>query len=198
MAAKKRTSNPIYQFKVTLAGSKPPIWRRLLIPGQMTLVQLHEVLQIAMGWTDSHLHDFDIDSEMYGEPNPEDRAMGLKPTRNERTVRVSKVLGVVGAKANYTYDFGDDWVHRIVVEKILPPVPGVSYPVCVAGKRNCPPEDCGGIYGYENLVAAIGDPDHEDHQDLKEWLGRDFDPESFDLNQVNEALAHSRQPQPGT
>jgi hypothetical protein len=196
MATKTNQSREIYQLKVTLAGSKPPIWRRLLV-ADMTLGKLHEVLQVAMGWTDSHLHDFDIDSVTYGEPNPEDRAMGLTPTRNEKTVRLSKVLGYPGAKANYTYDFGDGWEHRLVVEKILPAMPDAAYPSCVAGKGNCPPEDCGGIGGYKNLLEILADPDHEEHEEMLEWVGGNFDPEAFDINKINEALAHSRRPQPG-
>jgi hypothetical protein len=189
MAEKKSQSQVIYQLKVTLQGSRPPIWRRLLVPSNMTLGKLHETLQVAMGWSDSHLHDFTIDEETYGEANPEDRAMGLPPTRNERTVRLSKVLRYEGAKANYTYDFGDGWEHKIVVEKIMPPVPGIAYPVCVAGKRNCPPEDCGGIGGYEDLLAILEDPNHDEHEHMMEWVGGRFDSEAFDLTEVNEVLA---------
>jgi hypothetical protein len=197
MATKKKQPEAIYQLKVTLAGSKPPIWRRLLVPADMTLGTLHVVLQVAMGWTNSHLHDFDIDSVTYGEPNPEDRAMGLTPTRNERTVRLSRVLGYVGSRGTYTYDFGDGWEHKLLVEKILPPVPGYPYPACIAGKRNCPPEDCGGVGGYENLLEILADPDHEDHEEQLEWVGGRFDPEAFDIIGINEVLANLQRRQPG-
>src|SRR5436305_3978168 len=112
MATRKSEPQEIYQLKVTLSGSKPPIWRRLLVPADMTLGRLHQVLQTVMGWHDSHLHDFDIKGVTYGPADPDYRAMGL-PTRNEKTVRLSKALDYVGAKATYTYDFGDSWEHKI-------------------------------------------------------------------------------------
>jgi hypothetical protein len=109
----------IYQLKVTLLGTKPPIWRRLLVPAELTLAQLHDVLQAAMGWQDCHLHEFSAGGRHFGRPNPEDHLMGMPPVENEHTVRFSKVLTRVGAKAIYTYDFGDRWEHGIVLEKRL-------------------------------------------------------------------------------
>ncbi|MGD0125154.1 MAG: plasmid pRiA4b ORF-3 family protein [Terriglobia bacterium] len=117
--------------------------------------------QLAMGWDGSHLHEFRIGQKRFGKSDPNDRRMGLDPIGNERTTHLYMVLRKVGTKAIYTYDFGDSWEHAIVVERVLPPEPGVTYPVCVAGKLQGPPEDCGGVPGYYNLLEALRDPDHE-------------------------------------
>jgi hypothetical protein len=189
MATKKiEIPQEIYQIKITLLGTTPPIWRRLLVPAGMTLEQLHDVLQAAMGWEDCHMHDFQIGQKRFGKPDPNDRLMGLPATGNERTVRMFSVLGKVGAKAVYTYDFGDGWEHSIAVEKVLAPEPGLAYPVCTAGKLHGPPEDCGGIPGYYNLLEAIRDPDHEEHEEMLEWIGEGFDPDAFSVDEVNRRL----------
>ena len=178
----------IYQLKLTLFDTRPPIWRRLLVPAGLTLEQLHDVLQVAMGWDDSHLHDFRIGQKRFGKPDPNDRFMGLPAIGNERTARLFTVLGKVGAKAVYTYDFGDSWEHAIVVEKVLPLEPGVPYPICVGGKLQGPPEDCGGIPGYYNLLEAIRDPAHIEHEEMLDWIGGAFDPEAFSVDDVNQRL----------
>jgi hypothetical protein len=162
MPTKKIPAAPdIYQIKVTLFDTEPPVWRRLLVPARLTLAQFHDVLQAAMGWEDCHLHEYCIGKERFGTPNPEDLFMGMTPVINERTVPLSTVLGRLGAKAMYTYDFGDSWEHRIVLEKRLPADPNLTYPLCTGGQRACPPEDCGGIPGFYNLVEAISDPNHD-------------------------------------
>jgi hypothetical protein len=189
--AKKKIWLPqeIYQLKVTLLYTKPPIWRRLLVPAGLTLEVLHDVLQITMGWTDSHLHEFRIGQKRFGIPDPEDQLMGLPPVGNERRAHLFMVLGKAGTKATYTYDFGDCWEHAIAVEKILPPEPGVAYPICVAGKLRCPPEDCGSIPGYYNLLEVIRNPTHEEHEDMMDWLGGEYDPDAFSVDDVNQRLA---------
>jgi hypothetical protein len=190
MATKKIwLAQDIYQIKVTLRDTRPPIWRRLLVPAGLTLDELHDVLQLAMGWDGSHLHEFRIGSKRFGKSDPNNRQMGLAPIGNERTTHLNMVLGKVGAKAMYTYDFGDSWEHVIVVEKVLPPEPGVAYPVCVAGKLQGPPEDCGGVPGYYNLLEALRDPDHEEHENLLDWVGGEFNPEAFSVDEVNQRLA---------
>jgi hypothetical protein len=178
----------IYQLKVTLRYTKPPIWRRLLVPAGLTLEVLHDVLQLAMGWTDFHLHEFRVGQKRYGIPDPEDQLMSLPPVGNERRVHLSMVLGKVGARATYTYDFGDSWEHAIVVEKVMQPAAGIAYPICIDGKRQCPPEDCGGIPGFYDLLAAISDPAHKEHEDMSGWLGGDYDPEAFSVEDVNGRL----------
>jgi hypothetical protein len=179
----------IYQLKVTLLDTRPPIWRRLLVPSGFALEDLHSVIQAAMGWDDSHMHEFRIGQKRFGKSDPSDRLMGMDPINSERTTRLYMVLGRVRAKATYTYDFGDSWEHAIVVEKVLPPEPGVHYPVCVDGKLQGPPEDCGGVPGYYNLLEAIHDPKHPEHEDLLDWVGGEFDPDAFSVEEVNRRLA---------
>jgi hypothetical protein len=189
--AKKKIWIPqeIYQLKVTLRYTKPPIWRRLLVPAGLTLEVLHDVLQLSMGWTDSHLHEFRVGQKRYGIPDPEDQLMGLPPVGDQRRAHLFMILGKAGAKARYTYDFGDNWEHAIAVEKVLQPEPGVAYPICVGGKLRCPPEDCGSIPGYYNLLEVIHDPTHKEHEEMREWLGGEYDPEAFSVDDVNQRLA---------
>lgn len=179
----------IYQMKVTLVGTDPPIWRRLLVPADLTLEQLHDVLQLAIGWEDCHMHEFRIGQQRFGKPNPMEQAFGGPRTASERPARLFSVLGRAGAKALYTYDFGDSWELQIVVEKRLAPEPGRAYPTCLAGERHGPPEDCGGIPGFYNLLEAIRDPAHEQHEEILDWLGDGFDPEAFSVDELNRRLA---------
>jgi hypothetical protein len=179
----------IYQIKVTLLGTDPPIWRRLLVPAELTLEQLHDVLQLAMGWEDCHMHEFRIGPQRFGKPDPMEQAFGGPRTASERTARLFHVLGRAGTKAVYTYDFGDNWEHQIVVEKRLAPEPGCAYPACLAGERHGPPEDCGGIPGFYNLLEAISDSKHEQREELLDWVGDDFDPEAFSVEEINRRFA---------
>ncbi|MGH9654149.1 MAG: plasmid pRiA4b ORF-3 family protein [Bryobacteraceae bacterium] len=181
----------IYQIKVTLLGTKPPIWRRVLVPKTITLEQLHDVLQLAMGWYDCHLHEFRAGHDRFGAPDPDDEPMGMPAAKDERKVPVSRVLARAGAKMSYTYDFGDTWEHAILLEKRLPADASVHYPVCIGGKRACPPEDCGGIYGFYNLLEILGDPEHEEHEEMLEWAG-EFDPEAFSVDEVNQKFGPRR------
>jgi len=185
---KKSAPQEIYRIKVTLLGASPPIWRRLLVPADLTLAQLHDALQAAMGWEDDHLHEFRIGQQRFGVPDPDDRLMGIPDVSSERAVRLSTVLGRIGAKAVYTYDFGDGWEHAIVLEKRLPADPNLTYPLCTAGQRACPPEDCGGIGGFYDLLEAISDPNHDRHEEMLDWVGDDFDPAAFSLDDVNRRL----------
>jgi hypothetical protein len=142
-----------------------------------------------MGWEDCHMHEFRIGPQRFGEPDPMEQAFGGPRTASERTARLFHVLGRAGTKAVYTYDFGDTWEHRIVVEKRLAPEPGRAYPACLAGERHGPPEDCGGIPGFYNLLEAISDPKHEQHEELLEWVGDDFNPETFSVDEINRRFA---------
>jgi hypothetical protein len=179
---------PIYQLKVTLDESKPPIWRRILVPGDVTLEKLHYIIQVAMGWTNSHLHQFMVGQTYYGEPHP-DYGFEMK---NERRARLNQIASREGSRFRYEYDLGDSWLHDLLVEKILEPEPGQWYPVCIEGKRACPPEDVGGVWVYAGFLEAIGDPDHPEHEDYLEWIGGEFDPEEFDLEETNEMLRKLR------
>jgi hypothetical protein len=185
MPAKKIEPPQIYRIKVTLQDTHPPIWRRLLVPSSLTLAQLHDVLQAAMGWTDSHLHRFYIGRRRYGVLDPDERLFDELGYIDENRVRLFEVLRGAGAKALYTYDFGDSWEHRIAVEKVLLLEAGFAGPVCTGGKLNCPPEDCGGIGGFYDFLDAIENPAHERHEELLEWIGGSYDPEWFSLDEVN-------------
>jgi len=185
-------SAEIYQLKVTLLDTNPPIWRRLLVPADLTLAQLHDVLQVAMGWQECHMHEFSAGDRHFGRPDPEARFMGMPPVENERRVRLSSVLGRIGAKVIYTYDFGDSWEHSIVLEKRLPSAPSIAYPICTDGQLACPPEDCGGIGGFYDLLDALRDPAHEEHKELQDWVGADYDPEALSIEAVNRILTRLR------
>ena len=212
----------IYELRITLKGSKPLIWRRVAVPADIKLGRLHEVIQIAMGWTDSHLHQFLLrdkglkpdpqemarrfqqggwDAEFIGRMRGE-RCFVVKETpwgepsemegEDEDRITLSEVCPQVKSKLTYEYDFGDGWEHTIEVQKIAESKPGVACPVCLAGKKACPPEDCGGIWGYYDLLKTVADPHAEDHEDMTEWLGGNFDPDAFDLEEVNAILADWR------
>jgi hypothetical protein len=187
MATKRTAKADIYQLKVTLKHSKPPIWRRIQVPGDINLGKLHHILQVVMGWEDYHLHQFIVGGEYYGEPHPDYEVWGPE-MRDERRVKLYQIAPDEGSRLLYEYDFGDSWEHDLLVEKILPPEPGVDYPRCLKGKRAGPPEDVGGVWGYDSFLEAMRDPDHPDHEDLLEWVGGEFDPESFDLDGINEDL----------
>jgi len=175
------------QLKVSLRGiSKPPVWRRLLVPADLRLDRLHDVIQTALGWTDTHLHVFSTAVGDYGVPDPE---LGF---RNERTARLTQFLKQPGDRLRYAYDFGDGWEHDVVFEKRIGSNPGDRIPSCIAGKGACPPEDCGGPWGYADLKDALADSCHEDHEYMLDWLGldnaADFDPAACDVAEINDVL----------
>jgi len=181
----KTVAHPIYQLEVTLAGVRPPVWRRLRVPSSINLKELHQILQVAFGWTDSHLHEFEVAGQTYGTPHTE----YANTTRNEARVRLNEVLLKEKDSIVYEYDFGDGWEHRVVLERIIPFAPDLSAPSCIAGARACPPDDCGGVGGYEEFLEAIGDSLHPEHEAMLEWIGGEFDPVYFDLEDVNRQLA---------
>ncbi|HXB69869.1 MAG TPA: plasmid pRiA4b ORF-3 family protein [Candidatus Acidoferrales bacterium] len=198
MSAKKSGKlREVYQIKVTLLGTEPPIWRRLLVPADMTLVDLDHVVQAAMGWDGDHLHEFVIGQQRFGTPTPSGQFLaqirGTRGVVSEEGVRLSSVLRFAGSKAEYTYDFGDNWEHAIRFEKALPREPRKLYPVCIGGELHGPPEDCGGVPGYYNLLDAIRDPEHEGHGEMLEWVGEEFDPEAFSVDEVNARLSYLQQ-----
>ena len=174
----------MFQLKITLRYSKPPIWRRVLVRADMPLDRLHHVIQIAMGWTNSHLHQFVLGRTYYGVPDPESDSFGPE-TLNEKRHTVADLAPAPKKKFLYEYDFGDSWQHEVLVEKVLAPDATLKHPVCLAGANACPPEDCGGIPGYYDLLEAMADPQHERHEEMKEWLGGDWDASSFDVEETN-------------
>jgi hypothetical protein len=178
--------DPVYRVKITLMEvENPPVWRRVLVPATIRLDRLHEVIQAAMGWQNSHLHAFVDGQTYYGVPDPELRF------QDERKTRLNDLVQP-GSRLTYNYDFGDDWEHDIAVEEATVAEPGISYPLCVAGQGACPPEDAGGWPGYARLVQILADPGHEEHQDMIDWLGLDngaqFDPARFDPDEANQRL----------
>ena len=177
----------IYQFKITLQGINPPIWRRIQAPESYSFLDLHAAIQDAMGWEGYHLHQFEVMNPKYGEEDfigsPDDSGLGGVKVRPGWEVPIAPYF-VRTAEAIYEYDFGDSWRHKITLEKILPLESGVAYPRCIDGKRACPPEDSGGVWGYEELLDVIKNPNHGDYEGCMEWLSDDFDPEAFNPEAV--------------
>lgn len=180
----------VYQLRISLPESDPEIWRRFLISGNTTLAKLHKVIQAVMGWTDSHLHEFAVRDITFGDPDPEMKAEGM---RNEKKAFLYQIAPGVRASFMYIYDFGDDWIHRITVEKITDDHEKFSgKPVCLEGERACPPEDCGGIPGYYDLLEIIKDPGDPEYEEIMDWLGGSFDPDRLDIKKINSALQKIR------
>jgi tetratricopeptide (TPR) repeat protein len=173
----------IYQLKITLKDVKPPIWRRVLVEGDTTLYKLYLILLEVMGWQGGHLHAFRINGKEYGKPDPEFDC--FDETFNEKKFKLKDVAKSEKQRFAFEYDFGDGWEHEVTVEKILPNEQGIKYPVCLEGARACPPEDCGGPFGYEDLVKAIKNLKHPKHKSYLKWLDRKFDPEKFDPKEAN-------------
>jgi hypothetical protein len=174
----------IYQLKVTLSGCRPVIWRRLRVASTDNLEDVHIAIQIAMGWTNSHLHEFVKDFNRYGMPDED----GMLDVQDETGFRLQQILKKEKDSLLYVYDYGDGWEHKVVLEKILPYKVGAVLPVCMKGNRACPPEDVGGMPGYGYFLQAIADPSHPEHDENMEWVGGDFDPERFDVAEVNYLL----------
>jgi hypothetical protein len=176
-------SDTVYQLKVTMRGIRPAIWRRLRVPGGVTLAQLHGVLQDAFGWTNSHLHQFRVGGELFGVPDRD--GWGGPEVISERRVRLDEVAGLKSRLA-YEYDFGDGWVHDVVVERV--DTGSEPAPICLDGRRAGPPEDCGGPFGYERLLEVLADPRHPEHAEMLEWAGPYVRPGHFDLEFTNKKL----------
>lgn len=173
----------MYQVHIELKGSKPKIWRRILVDSDVLLPDFHKILQTTMGWSNAHLHSFSDGKVDYAP-----KEMELDYAIDSRKVRLDKILKSEKAKINYSYDFGDGWEHSITLEKILAPDTKLQIPKCTAGKSCCPPEDCGGIWGYYNMLEILKQPEHEEYEDYIDWIDDDFDPEYFDLVEINEML----------
>jgi hypothetical protein len=182
------STNVIVQIKVKLLGvSKPPVWRRLQLRADTRLDHLHEMIVAAFGWQGYHMHVFTSGPDEFGVPDPE---LGFT---DERRVSLGELIGGVGDRLRYTYDFGDDWQHEIVVEDLLDADPEIHYPILVAAKGACPPEDCGGPWGYAELKEILTDPHNEQHQEMLDWLGLDtssaFDPNTITTDEIEQELA---------
>ena len=184
----KKTFNQVYQFKIALMYIKPSIRRRIQIPEDYSFWDLHVAIQDAMGWSDSHLHQFtvaDPKTGMTAEIGIPDENGFSEGTLAGWKNSIAKYFSAQNSKARYEYDFGDGWAHIITLEKILPRDENFKYPICIDGKRACPPEDCGGFPGYEDLLEIIKNPDHEEYEEWMEWLGGEYNPEAFDPQNVH-------------
>ena len=178
----------IYQLKIHLEPNylKPPIWRRVLVKSDITFYELHQIIQVAMGWTNAHLWDFSYGDFSITKPSEDD---DWRDTVDAKSIKISKLLNKEKDKLDYTYDYGDGWEHKITLEKIIDVINiNQKLPTCIKGKRACPPEDCGGSWGYETLLETIANKKHPEHKDMLEWLGDEFDPEEFDIDDVNDCL----------
>ena len=183
----KKKFDQVYQFKITLKDIKPLIWRRIQVPKTYTFWDFHVAIQDSMGWFDGHLHEFEINNPLTGLKTligiPEEEFADYKVLPGWK-IKIADYFLRKNKSANYIYDFGDNWRHKITLEKILPKENNVTYPLCVKGERACPPEDCGGTSGYEDFLKIIGDPDDEQHKEMLEWIGGEFNPKHFDPNEV--------------
>lgn len=176
---------PVYQLKVSLTGAKPPIWRRIQVPGTTTLHKLHTIIQYCMGWTDSHLHQFIVGKKTYALPDEEDN-WHQHNDLDERRYSLHDLEHNLTPAFLYIYDFGDDWEHRITVEKILEPGQEQPHAVLLTGRRACPPEDIGGIYGFGSFIESMADPEDEYYDQAMEIFGEDYDPGRFDKKEIQE------------
>lgn len=173
----------IYQIQIALKEAKPKIWRRVLVDSDILLVDFHRIIQTTMGWKNSHLHVFSDGIQEYAPKEFE-----IEYTIDSRTISLDKILKAEKSKIKYEYDFGDSWEHTITLEKILPPDSQIQIPKCIAGKRNCPPENCGGAWRYSDIIDILKQPKHEEYKSYIEWLGDDFDPEYFNKDEKNSLL----------
>ncbi len=187
--AKKET----YQIKVFLIDSNPKIWRRILVASDTKLSDLHTILQIAMGWTDSHLHQFIKDDIFYSANMEDDEFWDDYNNIDYAEIVVSSLLKKEKDTMIYEYDFGDGWEHEILLEKILPFDETQSLPLCIMGEMSCPPEDCGGVWGYAEMLEILKEPEHEEYQNYMEWLGTEYlDPTEFSIDEVNEMFEDNK------
>ena len=182
------TTKKVLQFRVSLQGIEPPIWRRIQVPSAYSFWDLHVAIQDSMGWLDCHLHSFHI-ADPHSESEieigiPDEDELSEEPCLPGWDVPVSQYFRSPGDRALYAYDFGDGWEHTLVLEAIVDRVPRRRYPVCLAGERACPPEDCGGALGYDDLLRIIQDPSDDRHEEMLQWLGKRHDPEVFAPDEV--------------
>ena len=182
-------SSTVHHFEVALQRVEPTVWREIQVPSDYSFWDLHVAIQDAMGWLDYHLHEFEIASPTTGELErigiPDDAFDDEQPALPSWGLQISDYFSSEYPRATYTYDFGDDWLHTVTLRGVVERVPRMKYPRCVAGKRACPPEDCGGESGYEGFLDAIQNPQHEEHDSMLEWVGGSFDPEAFDAKSVH-------------
>jgi hypothetical protein len=184
-----KTAIPIFQLQIVLKNSKPKIWRRIQVQSDVLLSDFHKMLQTTLGWTNSHLHQFIKDRKFYTLRLADDDMWDELDNTDYTGMRIRDLLQKEKEKIVYEYDFGDGWEHDIILEKVLPNIETLEIPICTGGKMNCPPEDCGGIWGYFGLMEIIKQRQHPEYDSYIEWLGGEFDPVQFDTSTVNQLLA---------
>lgn len=176
----------IFQFRLSLKGIRPEVWRCVQVPADFTLAQLHRVIQATMGWQDCHLHEFIVSGRTFGAPDPDydvDREVV-----DDRTARLRDLNLSPGSRLEYLYDFGDDWHHLLKLEEVRAVCGEDAIPLCLAGQHATPPEDVGGVFGYAEFLEVLSDPSHEEHEHMRSWVGRPFDPECFSNEEANRRL----------
>lgn len=176
----------IFQIKIALKGIKPQVWRKILTEDSISFDKLHEIIQRVMGWENYHLYVFETGGMEIGVPDKGDE----REIVDSRKISISRLPEKT--KILYTYDFGDNWEHIITIEKIIEKERRGKYPLCISGERVCPPEDCGGVWGYQEFLQAIRNPKHKEHKEMLEWIGGSFDSEKFDIDETNKGLKSSR------
>lgn len=182
-------SNWIYQLRITLIESRPAIWRKILVNEDVLLSNLHNIIQTTMGWTNSHLHQFIKNETFYTERIPGDIFWDEMDNIDYKGMRLNELLCFVKNTIIYEYDFGDGWIHEILLEKFLKPDHSIKYPICTGGKMKCPPEDVGGVGGYLEMLKVLRNPNNEEYESYITWLGGNFNYKDFDINKVNKLLA---------
>ena len=180
-----KAKGKLYELHVELEDITPRVWRRLVVPADILLCHLHELLQLVMGWTGSHVHSFEIGDRLF---SARDFALEELDMLNEEEYTLEAALGASIDQFIYEYDFSENWCHRIRVGAPMNPRSDWFYPLCVGGARAAPPEDVGGVVGYDGFLRAMRDPEHEEHANVLAWIGGPFDPEGFDLNAINRLL----------
>ena len=189
MAARKKRATPkLYELHVELEDIHPRIWRKILVPGSIKLPKLHDLLQLVMGWTDSHLHSFQFGEKTYSAAYPDLDELDELDMLDEKKKSLESAMNGSLDEFIYVYDFGDNWRHLIQPRLIGKQNTEWLYPLCIAGERAAPPDDVGSVTGYINFLEAIADPKHPEHQDMLTWIGGAFDPNGFDLNAINRTL----------
>lgn len=180
----------IIQIKVSLQDTKPLIWRRILVNTETSFFELHHIIQIAMGWKNYHLFEFNLDGYRVGMVNENDYEEGGNELLDSTRTLLTDILSLENDSFNYNYDFGDGWLHEIILEQLVEKKEKIIYPICVDGHLACPPEDCGGIGGFYNMLKILQDKKHPEYRETKAWVGRKYDPEDFDPEKANKQLNH--------
>jgi hypothetical protein len=199
MATERFLPFSVYYLRVTLEDSKPAIWRDILVPNDLTLEGLHYVIQAVMGWGNCHRHQFIAENVIYTNDllHNEDDEYGLldgedleKQDRSEKKYTVAHLLSKEDDTIIYEYDLGDSWTHQVKLKKILPVDANAHQPRCIKGEKACPPEDCGGIWGYTDMLDTLRNTEHSENTQILAWFGEDFNPDHFDIEAVNRTLRH--------